>query len=104
MEIIEGQTDGQIAGMNLEQLGQKHSRRVGQMGAGAAFDLRKILLRDRLLQLLGDGADDFLLGHLAAESPEGAFHFPQVAKLFTKTHITICNNNIAYCDKCQEKN
>ena len=68
----------QISGMHLEETGQQHPRVIGQMPAGAVFDLRKIGLADRSVALLPDGAHHFLLRHFPAQTAQRAFHLPQV--------------------------
>ena len=52
--------------------------------ARAAFELRKIGLRQSLLQILIDGLNKFLLGHGAVEPAQRAFHFPEVAKFLAR--------------------
>ena len=79
----------QVAGMHFEEFRQQQARRVSQVRARAALDLRKIRLADGLAQLLLDGSNHFLLRHLAFEAPQGAFHFPQVADFLSQFHY--CN-------------
>src|SRR5260221_14189827 len=63
----------EIARMNLEEAGQQHAGRVGEMRARAAFYLRQIGLTETSAHFLFEGTSEVLLGHLAAEAAESAF-------------------------------
>src|SRR5579864_301871 len=92
----------QVAGMHLEEASQQHAGGIGEMGAGAALDLREIGLADALAHLLLDGADNLLLGKGAAVAAQRAFHFAQVADFLPELHIANRNINIANCNSDQE--
>src|SRR5260221_9501703 len=72
------------------------------MRTNATFDLRKIRLADGLLELAFGGAHNLLLRHFTVHPAQRALDFPKIAEFFTEFHIAICNNNIAYCNSCQE--
>src|SRR4051812_36419813 len=72
----------QIARVDLEKLREQHARRVGQVRAGAALDLREIALADGLAELLQDEARQLDLRDFAVEPTQGAFDFAQVPELF----------------------
>src|SRR5258706_11380656 len=73
------------------------------MWTRAAFDLRQIRLADGPLHLPGDGANHFLLRHLAIQPAERAFDQAQVTNFFSEAHIAIRNKYIAICNSRQEK-
>src|ERR1700722_20086499 len=79
----------QIAGMDLEKLRQDQPGGVREVRARAAFDLRKIRLRYRCLQVLLYGPDNFLLSHRPVEAPECALDFPEITDLLAQFHIAI---------------
>ena len=97
----------QIARMNLEKLREEQARRVGEMGAGAALDLREVGLADRGSVLLPvarfcwilDGADQLLLGHGPVEAAKIAFDFTEVTDFVAEFHIADRNIYIAICNK-----
>ena len=100
----------QIAGVDLEELREEQARRVGQVRARAALDLREIRLADRgfarLLAggvLLLDGADQLLLSHGTVEPAEIAFYLAQITDFVAELHCPITNRNIyiAICNICQ---
>src|SRR5262245_7594517 len=88
----------QVARMHPEKLSQQHPSGIGEVRARAALDLREVGLADRTPFLTSDGADDFLLRHLAVQAPERSLHQPQVANFLSETHIAICDQYIADCD------
>jgi hypothetical protein len=47
--------------------------------------------------------DNFLLRQFAIQTSQRAFHFAQVPKFLSQSHIAICDKNIADCDTRQEK-
>src|SRR5579862_5910096 len=95
--------------MNFEEARQQHARRVSEMRAGAAFNLREIGLAEASAHFLFEGAGEVLLGHLAAEAAEGALDESEVTKFFAEFHwvcraerrartfsvIMVCNIDIA---------
>jgi hypothetical protein len=92
----------QMAGMNLEKFRQQQTAGVGEVPAASAFELGKIGLANRFLQLLFDGGYQFALCHLAAEAAEAAFDEAEVADFFPDRHIAICNYAIANCYGAQD--
>ena len=88
--------------MHLKETRQQHARGIGQMRAAATFDLRQIRLADGLFQFTLDGADDFLLRHLAAQSPQSALHLAEIADFVAELHIAIRNHHIANCNYNQD--
>src|SRR5205807_10151499 len=90
----------QVAGVNLEKAGQQHARGIRQVRAHAVFYLREVRLADVLLQFLPERANDLLLGHLAIEAAERAFHGAEVADFFSQAHIYLilqCQYNVLRC-------
>ena len=83
-------------------LRQQHARGVCKVGPGAAFDLRKIALADRLAEFLLDQPRQLYLREFTVQSAQRSLDFPQVPKLFTERHIAICDYYIADCYLCQE--
>src|SRR5215471_7667255 len=64
----------------------------------AALDLRQIRLADRLARLFTDRLEQFLLGHRAPHTAEGAFHLAQVTDFLAERHMPNRNNYIAICN------
>src|ERR1700746_484821 len=56
----------QISGMHLKESCEQRASRISKMRPRSILDLRKVGLADGFAQLFFDGADDFLLGHLAS--------------------------------------
>ena len=78
----------EIAGVHLEEAREELTRMMRQMRARAALDLREIRLAEGGVELGADGADDFLLAHLAAEAAQFAFHLAQRSDFLAEGH---CN-------------
>jgi len=76
----------EVARMDLEEARKQHPRRVREVRAAAALDLREIGLRQRLPLFGRDGAGELGLRHLAVETAQGAFEEAEVAKLFAEGH------------------
>ena len=72
------------------------------MRACSVLDLRNIRLTDGLAALFANGADQFLLGHGAAEAAQRTFDFPQVTDFLAQFHISYRDIYIAICNICQE--
>src|SRR6185312_497647 len=88
--------------MNFEKMRQQHARGIGQMGTGAALDLRKVGLADAFAHLLLHRAHHLLLGQRPAVTAQRAFHLAQVADFLAQSHIANRNSNIAICNSGQE--
>ena len=61
---------------------------VREVRARAALDLREIGLAERSAELVADGANDFLLAQLTAETAELAFDLAQRSNFLAEGH---CN-------------
>src|SRR5437867_879367 len=85
----------EIAGMDFEELGERHPRGVRQMWPRAALDLREVGLADRDAHLALDRIRERLLGHFAVEATESALDIAEEAELFAESHnksqYTNCN-------------
>ena len=83
----------EIAGVDLEEFGEQKARGVGEVWAGAAFDLGEIGLANGGLAglfagaiLLLDGADQLLLGHSAVEAAEITLDFAEITDFIAQLH------------------
>src|SRR5664279_3984724 len=85
----------QVTRMHLEEARQQHARRIGQVRARPALDLRHVRLAEPAAHFLLQCNHQVLLGHLAAHAAQSAFDQPEVTDFFAQLHITICNYNIA---------
>ncbi len=81
-----GRIVDEIAGVDLEEAGQSHAGRVGQVRALAALDLREVGLADVNAELFADGVGDGLLRQLAVLPAERAFNVAEIAELFADSH------------------
>ncbi len=87
----------EVAGVDLEEAREQQAGGVGEVGAGAGFDLREVGLGDGLAAgLVGDGADELLLGHGAVEAAEGAFDFAEVTDFVGELHGRYCDLQYVY--------
>src|SRR4051812_6299003 len=86
----------QIAGVDLEETGQRHARAVGQMPALAALNLREISLTDGGPKFAGDRFGDCLLSHLAIEPAQGSFNRTEVTEFLADGHSKLLYQ---YCDQ-----
>src|SRR5439155_16769912 len=92
----------QIAGVDVEELGQDEARRVGQVAAGSALDLGQVRLADRPPVLLLELAHDLELGDVPAEAAEDALDLAQEAGLLAERHIAIGDLVLQLAIACQE--
>src|SRR5437762_13007249 len=92
----------EIAWVDLEKPREQHARLVGHVRAGAALDLGKVGLADRVVQLALERAGHLGLGHRALEPTQRPLDQPEVAELLAKCHS---NSLFDYCVlllPCQE--
>src|SRR5260370_35178607 len=91
----------QVPGMSLEEAREQHARRVSEMRPRPPLYLGKVGLAESSAHFLFERPRQILLGHLATEAAERAFHQAQIAKFFAELHsirpIMICNYHIAIC-------
>src|SRR5438552_4078995 len=72
----------EVAGMDLEEAGQRLPRAAGEVEPGAVLDLGEVGLADAPSELVAYGVGDLGLGHLAAEAAGGPFEEAEAGDLF----------------------
>src|SRR6266851_5278704 len=90
----------QVSGMDLEEPRQQHARRVCELRPRSALDLRQVRLAESSAHLLLERPRQILLGHLAAEAAQRAFHQAQIAEFFAELHWTASyyDLQLPYCN------
>jgi hypothetical protein len=78
----------QVSRMYAKELGKQQSGRVRQVFAAAVFELRKIRLADRALQIFADRLHQFLLRHLAIQAAQVSFDHSEIADFVCDRHYS----------------